>query len=311
MQQLRIRQRSQRELIRVDWRKNKWVYFLFLPVLAYYLIFRYAPMFGIVIGFQNFKPILGFGRSPWVGIENLVEFLTSHYAGRTIRNTLLISTYSIIFGFPMPIIFALLLNELHSAKYKKVVQTISYMPHFISMVVVCGMIRLFTGADGLINSVARLFGADFGNLLNSNEYYRPIYIISGIWQSVGWSSIIYLATLSSVDPSLYEAAAIDGAGRFRRVIHVTLPALVPIIMVQLIMRLGNLLDVGYEKTLLLYNPAIYENSDIISTYIYRYGLEGGKYGRGAIVGLFNSLINIVILVIANWGSRKLTEESLW
>ncbi len=284
---------------------------MFLPILAYYLIFHYAPMFGVAIAFENYKPALGILRSKWVGLENIQAFLTGRYAWRTIRNTLLISVLSILFGFPAPILFALLLNELRSKGYKKVVQTISYMPHFISMVVVCGLIRLFTNSDGLINQIAGLFGQNYGNLLTKNAYYRPIYIISGIWQTVGWGSIIYLATLSSVDPTLYEAAAIDGAGRFRRVVHVTLPALVPVIMVQLIMRIGHIMSVGYEKTLLLYNSSIYETSDLISTYVYRYGLEGGKDSVGAAVGLFNSIINIIILVAANWGSRKLTEESLW
>ena len=311
MQLQKAKAPSQVDLIRKDWRRNKWVYFMFLPILAYYLIFKYAPMFGIVIAFENYKPALGIMGSKWVGLENIVEFLEGRYAWRTIRNTLLISGYSILFGFPAPIIFALLLNELHNKTYKKLAQTVSYIPHFISMVVVCGLIRLFTNSDGLINAVAALFGKNFGNLLTRAENYRAIYIISSIWQTIGWSSIIYLATLSGVDPTLYEAAAIDGAGRFRRVIHVTLPALVPVIMVQLIMRLGNIMSVGHEKTLLLYNEGIFETADIISTYVYRYGLEGGKYGRGAAVDLFQSIINIIVLTTANWGSRKLTEESLW
>ena len=284
---------------------------MFVPVLAYYLVFKYAPMFGIVIAFENYKPALGILGSKWVGLENIVDFLNGRYAWRTIRNTLLISAYSIAFGFPAPILFALLLNELHNKTFKKIAQTVSYIPHFISMVVVCGLIRLFTNSDGLINMIAGFFGKDYGNLLTRPEYYRAVYVISSIWQTVGWSSIIYLATLSGVDPTLYEAAAIDGAGRFRRVLHITLPALIPVIMVQLIMRLGNIMSVGHEKTLLLYNEGIYETADIISTYVYRYGLEGGKYGRGAAVDLFNSLINIIVLTLANWGSRKLTEESLW
>lgn len=300
-----------RALIRRDLKRNKWVYCMLIPILAYYLIFKYLPMFGTVMAFQNYKPALGILRSKWVGLENLSSFLNSHYAWRTIRNTLLINVYQIIFGFPMPILFALLLNELRCKPFKRVAQTVSYMPHFVSLIVVCGLLRIFTGSDGLINIIARIFGQDFGNLLAKAKFFRTIYVASGIWQSVGWSSIIYLATLSSVDPAQYEAASIDGAGRFRRIVHVTMPALVPIITVQLIMRLGHIMSEGYEKVILLYNEGTYETADIISSYVYRYGLEGGKFGRGAAVGLFNSLVNIAVLTSSNWISRKISEESLW
>lgn len=300
-----------RALIRRDLKRNKWVYCMLIPILAYYLIFKYLPMFGTVMAFQNYKPALGILRSKWVGLENLSSFLNSHYAWRTIRNTLLINVYQILFGFPMPILFALLLNELRCKPFKRVAQTVSYMPHFVSLIVVCGLLRIFTGSDGLINIIARIFGQDFGNLLSKAKFFRTIYVASGIWQSVGWSSIIYLATLSSVDPAQYEAASIDGAGRFRRIVHVTMPALVPIITVQLIMRLGHIMSEGYEKVILLYNEGTYETADIISSYVYRYGLEGGKFGRGAAVGLFNSLVNIAVLTSSNWISRKISEESLW
>ncbi len=302
---------TKRVIIRRDLKRNKWVYCMLIPILVYYLVFKYLPMLGVTMAFQNYKPALGFLKSQWVGFDNFTSFLNSFYAWRTIRNTLLINVYQILFGFPMPIIFALLLNELRSKSYKRLAQTVSYMPHFISLIVVCGLLRIFTGSEGLINVIARLFGQDFGNLLTKAKYFRTIYVASGIWQSMGWGSIIYLATLSSVDPMLYEAAAIDGAGRFRRVLHVTMPALVPIITVQLIMRLGHIMSEGYEKVILLYNEGTFETADIISSYVYRYGLEGGKFGRGAAVDLFNSVVNIIVLTSSNWISRRISEESLW
>lgn len=298
-------------IIKRDLRRNKNVYLMLLPVIAFYLVFKYTPMFGVIISFQDYRPARGILGSKWVGFDNIINFLNGPYAWRVIRNTLLINIYQLVFAFPMPIMFALLLNELRSEKYKKFNQTISYIPHFISLVVVCGIIRIFTRTDGVINNVAGLFGMNYGNLLTKTSNFRSIYIISGIWQTMGWSSIIYLATLSTVDPTLLEASIIDGAGRFRRVWHVTIPALIPIITVQLIMQLGRIMSEGHEKVLLLYNPAIYETSDIISTYVYRYGLEAMNYSIGAAIGLFNAIINIATLILANYMARKVVEESLW
>lgn len=298
-------------VIKKDLHSNKYVYLMLVPVLIFYVVFRYVPMFGVVMAFQDYKPALGIFKSEWVGLENIIGFLTGPYAWRVVRNTLLINIYQLIFAFPCPIVFALLLNELNSRIYKKVVQTISYMPHFISLVVVCGLIRIFTQTNGTINAIASVFRVDFGNLLSRASYFRTIYVVSGIWQSIGWGSIIYIATLSSVDPNLHEAAAIDGAGRFRRIWNVTLPALIPIITVQLIMQLGRIMSEGYEKVILLYNPSIYETADIISSYVYRYGLEGMNYSVGTAIGLFNSIINIIILILANQTARKISEESLW
>lgn len=291
--------------------KNRIVYLMWIPVLAYYLVFHYAPMGGIVIAFQNYKPFKGITGSQFVGMKWFIDFLTGPYAWRVIRNTLVISLQNIVFGFPMPILLALMINEVKSTKLKKTVQTVSYMPHFISLIVVCGLLMDFSSSQGLFNAIGSALGAPRTNYLSNIDTYRPIYVISGIWKQMGWGSIIYLATLSAVDPSLYEAAAIDGANRFRRILHVTLPALVPVIAVQLIMRLGQVMSEGYEKTILIYNESTWEVSDIVSSFVYRRGLLENNYSYGAAVGLFNSLVNVVILTLSNSASRALTSESLW
>ena len=240
-----------------------------------------------------------------------MDFLTGPYAWRLIRNTLMINILQIIFAFPVPIIVALLINEINCKGYKKAVQTISYMPHFISLVVMCGLLVNFCRSDGIFNDFLSLFGFERRNLLAEANLFRPIYVLSGIWQEAGWGSIIYLATLSTVDVGLYEAATIDGANRFQRMLHVSFPGLLPIIIVQLIMRVGNILTTGFEKVFLLYSPLTYDTADIISTYIYRQGLELSNYSYGTAVGLFNSVVNLIILVMANYISRMVTEESLW
>ena len=291
--------------------RYRYIYLMLLPVVVYYAVFCYGPMSGIVIAFQNFKPALGVSGSKWVGWKHFVDFLTGPYAGRLIRNTLMINILQIIFAFPVPIIVALLINEINCKGYKKAVQTISYMPHFISLVVMCGLLVNFCRSDGIFNDFLSLFGFERRNLLAEANLFRPIYVLSGIWQEAGWGSIIYLATLSTVDVGLYEAATIDGANRFQRMLHVSLPGLLPIIIVQLIMRVGNILTTGFEKVFLLYSPLTYDTADIISTYIYRQGLELSNYSYGTAVGLFNSVVNLIILVMANYISRRVTEESLW
>ena len=292
-------------------RRYKYIYLMLIPVLAYYIIFHYAPMGGLVIAFQDYRPRLGFSRSPFVGLEHFRSFLTGVYAKRLIRNTLVINLLQICFGFPAPIILALLFHEMRENWYKKTLQTISYMPHFIAIVVLCGMLTQFSMTSGLFNDIGAFFGLPRVNYLSDPRYYRTLYIASGIWQECGWGSIIYLATLSGVDHSLHEAAAIDGAGRIRRIIHVNLPAILPIIVIQLIMRVGHIMSQGYEKTILLYSSVNYEVSDIISSYVYRRGLEMQEYSFGAAVGIFNSIVNLVILVLANWFSGKVSETSLW
>ncbi|TVY11221.1 ABC transporter permease [Paenibacillus cremeus] len=290
---------------------NKYVYIMACPIIVFYLLFHYVPMAGLVIAFQDFNAFKGIMGSNWVGLKHINDFITSPYAFRVIKNTFLINVYQIVFGFPAPILLALLLNEIRSHVFKRTIQTISYMPHFISLVVICGMLVDFTASSGVINDLVHALGGERTNLLMQKEWFRTIFVSSGIWQEVGWGSIIYLATLSSVDPSLYEAAEMDGAGRLRKVMHITLPALVPTITILLIMRLGHIMSEGFEKIILLYNPLTYDTADVISSYVYRRGLQEANYSFGAAVGLFNSCINFVILLIANYTSRKVVKESLW
>ena len=301
------------ERLRRDFHRYKFVYLLMIPVLAYFILFKYFPMTKMVIAFQNFKPAKGIAGSAWVGLKNFEKFFNLRYCWRLIRNTLLLSMYSIIFAFPAPILFALMLNEVKHRGAKRVMQTISYMPHFISLVVVCGLIVNFCSTNGMFNVPIGFFDRNWQspNLLSVPEYYRTIHIGSSVWQTMGWDSIIYLATLSGIDPQLYEAAYMDGASKLRRIWHITLPGLVPIIVVKFIMRLGNVMSVSTEKILLLYNSLTYETADTISTYMYRYGLLGQNYSMGAAVGVFNTIISILILVSVNTIFRKLTEESLW
>lgn len=282
-----------------------------LPVLAYYIIFHYGPMYGVIIAFKNFSPGRGILGSSWVGFQWFKDFFSSYYFGRLLRNTVLINVLNLIFSFPAPIILALLLNELRHERFKKTVQTVSYLPHFISLVVICGMIHDFTARDGIINDIVEWFGGERKTMLLEPGLFRPIYIISGIWQNVGWDSIIYLAALSGIDQELYEAAAIDGANRWKQTLHITLPGILPTIVILLIMRIGAMMNVGHEKIILLYNSNIYETADVISTFVYRKGLSQANYSYSAAVGLFNSIVNFVLIILANWFSRKATEISLW
>lgn len=284
---------------------------MLLPVMIYYVIFHYLPMLGVVIAFQNFKPAKGLTGSKWVGFKHFIDFFDGPYAWRLIRNTLLLSFYQILIGFPAPILLALLFNEMRGKRYKRVCQTLTYVPHFVSLVVVCGLIRTFTSSTGLITSLFVRFGMEKMNLLAQPQYYRTIYVLSGVWQNIGWGSIIYLATLSNVDPSLFEAADLDGANRLQKILHINLPMLIPIIAVQLIMRVGRIMSEGSEKTILLYSAVTYDTSDIISSYVYRTGLEKRSYSPAAAIGLFNSLINMGLVVFANWFSRTYVNESLW
>lgn len=287
------------------------VYMMLLPVMIYYVVFHYLPMLGVVIAFQNFKPAKGLTGSKWVGFKHFIDFFDGPYAWRLIRNTLLLSFYQILIGFPAPILLALLFNEMRGKRYKRVCQTLTYVPHFVSLVVVCGLIRTFTSSTGLITSLFVRFGMEKMNLLAQPQYYRTIYVLSGVWQNIGWGSIIYLATLSNVDPSLFEAADLDGANRLQKILHINLPMLIPIIAVQLIMRVGRIMSEGSEKTILLYSAVTYDTSDIISSYVYRTGLEKRSYSPAAAIGLFNSLINMGLVVFANWFSRTYVNESLW
>ena len=297
--------------LKKDWSKYKSLYFLFIPVLLYYIVFQYGSMFGLIIAFENYKPRLGFFNSEFVGLTHFKNFIKDYYFQRTLTNTIRISVTNLIFTFPCPIILAIFISELRSRKYSKVVQTITYIPHFISIVVVTSIMMDLTARDGAITMFLAKFGFKPVTMLNEPKYFLPLYIISNIWQNIGWNSIIYLSALSSVDASLHEAAAIDGAGRFRQMLSVTLPALVPIIAVQLIMRMGHIMGEGHQKTILLYNEMTWEVSDIVSSYVYRRGLKNNDYSFGAAVDLFNSLVNVIILCSANYFSKHVVKESLW
>lgn len=294
-----------------DWKKNRSLYLLVLPVVLFYIIFCYVPMYGIVIAFQNYDPAWGFTGSPWVGLQNFKDFFSSIYFFRILKNTLNISFTGLLFGFPAPIILALMINEISSKRFIKTVQTITYLPHFISLVVLCGMIIDFTNKDGIITQFLTMFGVENKSMLINADYFVPIYVISDIWQGIGWGSIIYISALLGVDQQLYEACEIDGGGRIIQTIHITLPCILPTIIIMLILRMGNILNVGYEKIILLYNSSIYKTADVISSFVYRKGLQEFNWSYGTAVSVFNSLINIVFLASANVISRKVTETSLW
>lgn len=291
--------------------RNRSLYLMIIPVLIFFILFHYKPMYGAIIAFKDYTPALGIAESPWVGWDNFTRFFSSVYFGRLIRNTILLSFYSLLFGFPAPIILALLLNEVKNKKFKGLTQTVTYLPHFISMIVVTGMLVDFSMTSGLFNDIIELFGGERSPLLQNPDLYRTIYVASGIWQEIGWGSIIYLSALSGVDSQLYEAVQIDGAGKWKQLIHVTLPGIAPTIIIMFILKMGTLMNMGYEKTILLYNPATYETADIISSYIYRIGLLEQDWSYSTAIGLFNSVINLGLLLITNKIARKCGETSLW
>ena len=291
--------------------KNYGLYLLLVPAILFYTLFCYKPLYGAIIAFKRYVPTKGIDASPWVGLTHFEAFFGSYYFWRLLRNTLTISLSSLVIGFPAPIIFALLLNELRSERFKKIVQTVTYLPHFISMVVMCGLIRLFTQDTGVVVQALSLFGFEPVSLLSRAEYFVPVYVLSGVWQGIGWGSIIYLSALTGIDPELYEAATIDGANRWRQTLHVTLPGIAPTIIIMLLLRMGSVMNVGYEKIILLYNEGIYETADVISTFVYRKGLEQAQWSYSAAVGLFNSVVNFVIIVLMNRFSRAITDVSLW
>lgn len=299
------------ERMKKDFKKHKYIYLMALPMIIYFLLFHYMPMYGIIIGFKDFNPRAGILGSPNVGFKHFITFFKSIYFNRTVKNTILLSVYSLAWGFPAAIILALLLNEIKNERFKKSIQTITYLPHFISLVVICGLIVDFTSTDGLINAILSNFGIETQNWLTKPEWFRTIYIGSGLWQSIGWDSIIFLAALSGIDPSLYEAAKIDGAGRWKQLLHVTLPGLAPTIVIMLILNIGGLMAVGAQKIILLYNPLTYETADVVSSYVYRKGLQDAQYSFSTAIGLFESIIGFTLLVLANKISKKVTEESLW
>ena len=282
-------------------RRDRQLVFMLIPVVIFFAVFSYYPLYGILIAFKDYSISRGILGSPWAGLRYFRQFFSSPYFGRLLRNTVLISVYSLLWGFPIPILFALLLNEFKDGKFKRVIQTVSYLPHFISLVVICGiLIDIFSPQGGVVNSLLYSLTGKRINFFGEPEWFRTMYVGSGVWQEFGWNSIIYLAAITGINPDLYEAARIDGAGRLRQIWHVTLPGIKPTILTLLILNLGNIMSVGYEKIILLYSPTTYETADVISTYVYRTGLLSQQYSYAGAVGLFNSAINIAILVLCNF-----------
>ncbi|MCY9667437.1 ABC transporter permease subunit [Paenibacillus alginolyticus] len=294
-----------------DFLLNKYLYLMMVPVLAYYLVFHYAPMYGAIIAFKEYTPNKGILGSAWVGFQHFKDFFGSYYFWRILKNTVVISLYSLCFEFPAPIALAIMINELANKRFQRFVQTVTYMPYFISLIVIAGMVKDFTNNGGLINTFFTYFGANDTAMLQKPELFRTIYILSEIWQKIGWESIIYLAALMSIDQEQYEAAKMDGASRWKQIWHITLPGILPTIAIMFILRMGNLLNVGFEKIILLYNPSTYDTADVISSFVYRKGLIEFGWSYSSAVGLFNSVINLALLIAANKLSKKISENSLW
>ena len=293
-------------------RRDRQLVFMLIPVVIFFAVFSYYPLYGILIAFKDYSISKGILGSPWAGLRYFRQFFLSPYFGRLLRNTVLISVYSLLWGFPVPIIFALLLNEFKDGKFKRLIQTVSYLPHFISLVVICGiLIDIFSPQGGVVNALLYSLTGKRINFFGEPEWFRTMYVGSGVWQEFGWNSIIYLAAITGINPDLYEAARIDGAGRLRQIWHVTLPGIKPTILTLLILNLGNIMSVGYEKIILLYSPTTYETDDVISTYVYRTGLLSQQYSYAGAVGLFNSVINIAILVLCNFVGKKLFGVGIW
>ncbi|NMA61260.1 MAG: sugar ABC transporter permease [Firmicutes bacterium] len=294
-------------------RKNYMLYLMLVPVMVYFYLFHYRPMWGIQIAFKDFNVFKGVKDSPWVGLMYFKQFFQSYYFGRLLKNTVLLSLYNLVFTFIAPIILALQLNAVRNKYARSTFQTISYLPHFISLVVVAGMILVFLEPTGVVNRLLLHLGIIDSPIIfmMEPEWYRTIYVASGVWQTIGWNSIVYLAALAGIDPQLYEAAVIDGAGRFKKLIYITLPSLMPTIVILFLLNVGRLFSIGAEKTILLYNPVLYETADIISSFVYRRGILQADYSFSAAVGLFNSLINFALLLSFNRLSKRYTETSLW
>ena len=293
-------------------RKNIGLYIMLAIPLAWYIIFKYIPMYGLQIAFRRFNPTLGITKSPWVGITYFKQFFESYYFKDILWNTVSLSLFTMVIGFPMPIILALLINEIKNTKFKKAIQNITYMPNFLSIVVIVSMLTLFSNRDyGLFNKITGLFGAAPVDFMSKPNYFQPLYVFSNVWQYMGFNAIIYIAALSSVDQELYEAASIDGATRMQKIIHISIPCIMSPIIVLFIMRIGNLMSVGCEKVYLMQNSVTLSASEVISTFIYKNGIQKGQFSYSTAVGMFNSVINFILLISANFISKKSTKTGLW
>ncbi|WP_413466012.1 ABC transporter permease [Metabacillus litoralis] len=290
---------------------NYQLYLFLLPALVYFIVFHYFPMYGVLIAFKDFVATKGIMGSPWVGFKHFERFFDSFQFWTLIKNTLGLSVFQLIIGFPLPIIFALMMNQIRNEKYKRFVQTVVYAPHFISVVVLAGMIYVFFSNNGLINHLIMLFGGDTIQFMAKPEWFQPLYIGSGVWQETGWAAIIYLAALAGVSPELHEAAIMDGASKWHRILHVDIPAIMPTAVILLILNVGNIMNIGFEKAYLLQTPLNQPSSEIIPTYVYKLGLQQAQYSFAAAVGLFNSVINLILLVAVNKFAKKLSGQGLW
>ena len=304
---------SLRTRIGKDFRINWQLYAMFIIPVIYYIIFRYIPMFGNILAFRKYNAGGNiFGEGP-LTLKYFKQFITAKPFWDAFKNTLILNGLYLLFRFPLTLIFALLLNEIRKIRWKKFVQTVSYLPHFISMVIVCGMIKEVLSTSGPVNDIIQQLGGEKINFIALAEWFRTIFVVSGVWQSLGWGTILYLAAMSGINPSLYEAATVDGANHFQQVLHVTIPCILPTIATLLILDIGGLVGSGgaFEKVYLLYSPLTYETSDIVSTYVFRMGIESGSINFATAVGLFEGLINMILLTVANFVSRKVANTSLW
>ncbi|MGN7382704.1 ABC transporter permease [Paenibacillus sp. SAFN-117] len=292
--------------------RDRILYYLLIPFLLWFLVFKYFPMWGIQIAFKDFSLFKGIGGSDWIGFEYFTEFIGSEYFSRVFMNTVIISLYGLIICFPAQIILAIMISEVTRQGFKKVVQTLTYLPHFVSVVVIAGIVTTFLAPNsGLINLILEKLGMEKIYFLTNPDYFRGIYTAMNLWKETGFASIVFIAAIAGIDTQLYEAAKMDGANKFKQIIYVTLPGILPTIVVMFIMKVGNLLSVGYETIILLYQPATYEKADVISTYVYRSGLIDGRYDFATAVGLFNSIVALILVIMANKLSKKVTDASLW
>lgn len=292
-------------------KSSRALYLLLLPSFIIFLLFTYYPMYGVIIAFKDFSPAQGILGSPWVGFKNFIQYFNSYQFWPTIRNTIVISLYTIVVTFPLPVFLALMCNQIRARRFKKFFQVSTYLPHFISTVVMCGMIILFLSpSTGIIAKLAGIFGFTLPNLMGSASAFPSIYVWTEAWQHVGWDSILYIATLSAIDPTLYEAATMDGASKWKRMIHIDIPALLPTATIMFILRMGSVMSVGFEKIYLLQNTLNSSTSEIISTYVYKMGLVSNQYSLSSAISLFNNVINLVLLLLVNYTSKKLSDTSL-
>lgn len=297
---------------RSKFRKYLPLYIMLIPFLLYYIVFQYKPLAGLVVAFQDYSLFKGIGGSDWVGLKHFETFFSSPYFARTFRNTIVLNLLSLVFSFPAPIIFALLLNEVRQKTLKKSIQTLTYAPYFISTVVIAGIvINMLSPSYGIITNFVEWITGNRIYFISSPKYFRTIYITMGIWQTLGYGSIVYISAISSVDQELYEAAVLDGANKFKQIIHVTIPSIITTIMTMLILRIGALLASATDSILLLYQPATYEVSDVIGTYVYREGLTNANYSYSTAVNLFNSVVGLILVAAANYASKKFTDYGLW